>query len=175
MISSLKMVDLMDVWMRWDERGGRLLALHDDLGFENTWLDFLVGENNTTIAKNLITNMHILTKNRHVFDAGPLANGGVPTDDTPGDTCMFLHTDTPHDRTSWEPDTRLNDTSLTNGDIRANQTSIPNVGTFIHEHVADYGWTWGEACRGVLLQGLEVESKARVVVAGLADVHPESR
>lgn len=54
---------------------------HDYLRLQNAGFDLLVWQNHSPVAVNFVTHVNILPQNGHVLHAGPLAHGGVPTDD----------------------------------------------------------------------------------------------
>jgi hypothetical protein len=69
---------------------------HDNLWLQDIGLDFFVGQNHTTVAVNLITNMDIFSEDSHILYSSPLADGGMPPDNTAGNASMLLNPDSPH-------------------------------------------------------------------------------
>ena len=100
-------------------------------------------EDHSTIDKELISKLDILSKDCHVLHMIPCTNTRTPSNDTVNNVCTLLHTGTCHNCAV------LNTCCLTNGATRSNNSvgtqnsTLGNGGCGVNKNRADHSPTLG--------------------------------
>lgn len=136
-----------------------------------------MGQNRAAIDIHLVSNGDIVTQDRDILQASPLANGAVPTDNSRLDPSMVLDLAVLQEHTALQTHAIADHNVGTNDYIRANATVLADLGRGINHDVAavDVRLAVGGQQLGVTLRERgEVEAGARQEIFGLTNIHPET-
>jgi hypothetical protein len=136
-----------------------------------------VWQNTTTVDVDLVANGDIVTENRDVLQASPLADRRVPADDGALDPGVVLDLATTENDTSLDPHAVADHDVGADGDVWTDAAVLADPGRGVHQDVAAVHERL--AVRRKLLAALlrkagQVQARAGQEVLWLTDVHPEA-
>lgn len=103
-------------------------GLHDDSRDVDVGLDRLVGQDAASVDVDLIADGDVVTKNSHVLETCPLADGAVPPDNRLPDQGVVLDPGSLQDDTLLQPNAVANDNVRSNGDMGADLAVVTDLG-----------------------------------------------
>lgn len=154
-----------------------LIKSHNNGRDVNVGLDRLVRQNAATVDVDLVANGNIVTKNSHVLETGPAADGAVPANNRRLDPCVVLDLGRGQQDASLQTNAVADDDVGANGDVGTYSAVLSDLGGGVDQDVASVDVRFGGWCEllaSLLGERGQVQAGSAKEILGLSNIHPET-